>query len=142
MRATTKGTTAQEIWNALVAAQTLVGSLGKLIKDNIDASISSRLTFSAYTYYAALATATSYTPAADTLITQALLEEATIDGAGHFLWGDLEANSNKITEAFNIAETANKRGIARVILCDGTNQFIRNVSGDTKNLKLTGWSLS
>lgn len=97
---------------------------------------------SRYTYGpTALNHGMSYTPPDKTLVTQAILDDATVDAQTEFYWSDNETGET-IADAFIIADTPNKTVINRAVMCDGTNTRIYNVTGAAKNLKLLGWQFA
>lgn len=72
----------QAIWDALTSALTTVGSIGKLLVDNINATISSRLASSSYTApdNTGIATAAAQATTAATQATNAAASASSADG--------------------------------------------------------------
>ncbi len=109
--------------------------------DNAFLAANAGFQMSAYSYGpTALADGAFFVPPAQTLVTQAVLKDSTVDANNEFYWSD--TLTNLISDAFSIDEINSKRGIPRVIYCDGTNVKIRNNTGAQQELQLRGLTLT
>lgn len=132
MRASNPAITVDEIWDEVVTGHTTASTFAKLLKDTLDANMSTRAQQPVeYTHYSSIGAGASVAPSAGVIIHGACM--VAVSSAD-----DLQVLQQGIDSLRNAFSGESYKGLTASLYCDGTNMTFKNNDGSAHNISLFG----